>query len=149
MARPRPHSLGQNAPPPPSPSPLPPSLLPCLPSPDRLEMPTVDGAAAAFAWRSAAMNLSVPYHFRMNNCSLLYPSRPSAGLLWILSPRFELHFKGRHILLQVRIIQSLSYSPYPLQAPQTSPSVADAPPHTCYESRRQYPPFAHYRLLVI
>ena len=47
--------------------------------PGRLEMPTVDGAATAFACRSAALHLSVSCHFGMNDCSLLYPSKPSAG----------------------------------------------------------------------
>ena len=33
-------------------------------------------------------------------------------------------------------------SPHPQEAPQTSPSVADAPPRlSCYEYREQYPPF--------
>ena len=63
MAGPRLQSLGQDAPPPPLP-----------PTPGRLEMPTVDGAAAAFVRRSAALRLSVSCQFRMNN------SAPSSTL---------------------------------------------------------------------
>ena len=65
MARPRLQSLGQNAPP----SPQRP------PPPGRLEIPTVDGAAEAFAHRSAALHLSASCHFRMNN------SAPSSTLI--------------------------------------------------------------------
>ena len=60
MARPMLQSLGQDAPP----SPL--HSNPLRSPPDRLEMPTVDGAAAAFACRSAALHLSAACHFRMN-----------------------------------------------------------------------------------
>ena len=60
MARPKLQSLWQNAPPP----------LPRQPPPRRLEMPTVGGAAAAFACRSAALRLSAPCNFCMNNSAL-------------------------------------------------------------------------------
>ena len=63
MDRPRLQSLGQDAPPPP----LPPFSSPLPPPPGRLEMLTVDGAAAAFACRSAAQHLSASCHFRMND----------------------------------------------------------------------------------
>ena len=59
MARPTLQSLGQDA----------------LPPPGRLEMPTVDGAAASFARRSAALRLSVSCHFRMNNSAPSYTHR--------------------------------------------------------------------------
>ena len=48
---------------------------PFPPPPGRLEMPTVDGAAAAFACRSAALHLCVSCHFRMNDSAPSYTRR--------------------------------------------------------------------------
>ena len=43
----------------------PPPARPRLPSSGRLDMPTVDGTAAAFACRSATLHLSVSCRFRV------------------------------------------------------------------------------------
>ena len=117
MARPRLQSLGQDALPfSPSPPRLPPS--------GRVEMPTVDGAAAAFACRSAPLHLSGACHFRMNDSA---PSSTRRNHLpaFCASFRHPSYFTPKADIPSFRCtIQSFSCplsSPYPQQAPQTSP----------------------------
>ena len=117
--------------PPPSPflSLLSPSPSP--PSPHRVKMPTVGGAAAPFACRSAALQISTSCHIHMN------ASAPSSTR-WKHLPAFCAAFATLRTSCQIPsclppgapsnpFLVPLS-SPYPNQLPKVSSSVADAPP---------------------
>ena len=119
--------------PPPTTTPsLPSSSTPPPPSPPgRLGMLTVDGAAAAFACRSAALRLPASCYFRIKNSAasstrrtICRPSEKPFATLRISFRRPTYPHSGAPISPS---LVSLS-SPYPQQAPQTSPSVGDAPP---------------------
>ena len=81
-------------------SPFPLLSSPPLPlRPGRLEMMTVDGAAAALARRSAALSISLMPTPHEQLDFLLCSSKSSASLLSSLSSPFEFHSKDRHILI--------------------------------------------------
>ena len=85
--------------------------------------------------------------------SLLYSSKPSASLLSSLSPSFEFHSIDRHIFPPSDDPSSISLaplsSPYPQQLTKHHPLWQTLLPHTCYESSKQNPPFARYRLYAL
>ena len=130
------------------PSPLPLSPPPTSPRPLR----DADGGwrcrgLCALLCSSACLRLTPFPHEQLS--SLLYSSKPFAGLLSSLSPPFEFHSKDRHILLQIN--QSVLLLPprvalTPNKLPKHHTLWQTLLPHTCYESRKQYPPFEHYRL---
>ena len=94
---------------------------PTPPPPDRLEMPTMDSAAAAFACRPAALCLSMSCKFRISNSApLLYQSKPPTGF-WA-SFRYPSNIIPKTDKSSFRYtIQSISCPPeYPLN-PQQAP----------------------------
>ena len=77
--------------------------------------------------------------------SFLYSSKPSASLLSTISPPFEFHSKDRHILLQMILSVFLlppSVALTPNKLPKHHFLWQTLLPYTCYESRKQSPPFA-------
>ena len=112
-------------------------------------MPTVDSVTATFACRSAALRLSASCHFRMSNSGPVETvhtiCRPSEQPFATLRTPFQ-RPTYPHSGVPTSPSLTLGSSSYPQQAPQTSSSGKALLCHTCYESRKQYPPIAHYRL---
>ena len=122
MAKPRVQSLGHDAPPsPPSPSPRP--------------LRDADGGwrcrslCASLCSFASVIFMPIP-HDQLG--SLFYSSKPFAGLLSSLSPPLNFIPHKDQYITPSDEPSSFSLAPlsgrYPPQAPETSPSVADAPP---------------------
>ena len=128
------------------PSHPPPSLPP--PPPGHLEMPTVDGAAAAFARRYAALRLSVSCPFCM------YSSVPSSIRgnhlpVFLAASHHPSNFILKTGISSLRLsIQSFSCPPEKPLLPTSSPDITlcgrCSSPIRAANPAKQNSPFAHY-----
>ena len=76
---------------------------PPSPSPGRIDMPTADGAAAAFARRSAALRLSFSCEVRMNNSAPSSTRRNHLPASWAAFRHPSNFIPNGHVLLQMNL----------------------------------------------